>query len=100
MALLLPRWWVPATAAVLALITLASFWELPILSMLPKTAGPDTGHFVFINAFTAAWIVAVLGAMRILGYGLAAANFGVAPWSPFAARKGVQAKTSQSVADA
>jgi hypothetical protein len=78
MALLLPRWWIPATAAVLCLIGLASFWELPLLSLLPKVSGPDSGHFLFINAFTAAWIVAILGTMRFLGYGLAAADFGAA----------------------
>ncbi len=96
MALLLPRWWIPATAAVLALIALATFWELPVLSMLPRAAGPDTWHFVFINAFTAAWIVAILGAMRLWGYGLAAANFGVAALSNFAPRDGARAKAAQA----
>lgn len=78
MALLLSRWWIPATVAVLALTALATSWELPLLSLLPRTAGPDTMHFVFINAFTAGWIVLILGIMRLRGYGLAAANFGVA----------------------
>ena len=76
-ALLLPRWWIAATAAVLALIALVTYWEYPLMSMLPRAAGPDTWHFVFINAFTTGWIVVVLGAMRLLGYDLTAVNLGM-----------------------
>jgi len=78
MAALLPRLAWPATGAVLALIGLATYWELPLLSLLPKTAGPDTWHFIFINAITSAWILAIIGAMRLGGYGLGPANLGIA----------------------
>jgi hypothetical protein len=78
MAVLLPRLSLLATLVVLGLIGLATYWELPLLSLLPKTAGPDTWHFIFINAITSAWILAIIGAMRLGGYGLSAANLGVA----------------------
>jgi len=78
MAALLPRLALPATLVILTLIGLATYWELPLLSLLPKTAGPDTWHFIFINAITSAWILAIIGAMRLGGYGLATTNLGVA----------------------
>src|SRR5262245_1140284 len=39
-AALLPRFALPATLVILVLIALATLWELPLLSLLPKTAGP------------------------------------------------------------
>jgi hypothetical protein len=77
MAALLPRLAVLATLAVLVLIGVATYWELPLLSLLPKTAGPDMWHFIFINTITSAWIVVIVGALRVGGYGLAAVNLGV-----------------------
>jgi uncharacterized membrane protein YidH (DUF202 family) len=71
MALLLPRWWIPAAAAVLVFAGLATFWETTLLALLPRTPGPDMGHFIFINAFTAAWIVVIVGVLRLFGYHLA-----------------------------
>ena len=76
-AALLPRLALPATAGILVLIGLATYWELPLLNLLPKAAGPDTWHFIFINACMSAWILAIVGVMRLGGYGLAAVNLGV-----------------------
>jgi|GEM_PF-1592643 hypothetical protein len=76
-AALLPRWALPSTLAVLVLIGLATLWELPLLSLLPKTAGPDTWHFIFINACTSAWILVIIGVLRLGGYCLAAVNLGM-----------------------
>ena len=77
MALLLPRWWIASTVGVLALIAIATMWEFPLLSLLPRTAGPDTWHFAFINGVTAGWIVLVVGALRLCGFRLAPTNFGL-----------------------
>ena len=70
MAALLPRRAVVATLAVLVLLALATAWELPLLRLLPKAAGPDQWIFFFVNGFTAVWIVALIGALRLNGYGL------------------------------
>ena len=77
MAALLPRLAVLATLAVLVLIGVATYWELPLLGLLPKTAGPDMWHFIFINTITSAWIVVIISALRVGGYCLTAVNLGV-----------------------
>jgi hypothetical protein len=76
MAALLPRLPIIASLIVVALIGIATAWELPLFGMLPGVpsgpGGPDFWHFVFMNAFTAAWILAIIAILRRNGYGLVA----------------------------
>jgi hypothetical protein len=72
---LLPRLAVPASLVVLVLIGLGTATELPLLTALSNRvggAGPDPGHFYGINGFQCFWALAVIGALRLGGYGLTA----------------------------
>jgi hypothetical protein len=74
-ASLLPRLALVATVAGLALMALATFWELPLLNQLKGAGGgPDTLHLVWINLFTAAWVLAFTVIARLHGYHLRAAR--------------------------
>ena len=80
---LLPRFAIPASVLVLILIALATLAELPLLQLaLPPQAGgrgPDAGHFYGINAIQAAWVLLVIGVLRLGGYGIAAPPTKAAP---------------------
>jgi len=67
---LLPRRAIPAVFLVSTLIGLATAWELTLLRMVPGGApGPETGHFIGINAFTMVTILAGVLLLRLNGYG-------------------------------
>jgi hypothetical protein len=68
---LLSRWAIPAVLFVLTLIGFATAWEVTLLQMLPggAGAGPETDHFIWINIFTAATILAGVALLRLNGYG-------------------------------
>jgi hypothetical protein len=53
---------------VLGLITVATWWEVPLVSM--AGGGPDIGHLMLINGFQAAWVLAIVLVVRICGYGI------------------------------
>jgi len=73
MAALLPRVAaVVASLSVLLLIALATSWELPLLQLVSTRTGPGPLDFIFINAFTAAWILVLIGVVRLGGYSLVA----------------------------
>jgi hypothetical protein len=80
MAALLPRFAWLATLVVLLLMALGTWYELPLVIMVG--GGPNIWHLTFINAFQAVWVLAVVGALRLCGYGIGAA----AGESPFASR--------------
>lgn len=68
LAALLPRFAIPAVAVVLVLIGLLTAFELPLMNRFYNGGISDSLLFVFINAFTAAWILAVVSLVRISGY--------------------------------
>jgi hypothetical protein len=68
LAALLPRFAIPAVALVLLLIGLLTFWEVPLLERFHVGGGPDTLLVVFINSFTAAWVLSIVLIVRISGY--------------------------------
>jgi hypothetical protein len=71
MAVLLPRGAWLATLVVLSLIAIGTWYELPLVMMVYTGGpGPDIWHLTFINAFQAAWVVAVAGLLRLCGYGI------------------------------
>lgn len=72
-AALLPRLAIPATLAVLLLIALATVGEYPLQRTVAggRGGGPDVWHFAWINAFQAFWVLLVIIALRLCGYGLA-----------------------------
>jgi hypothetical protein len=79
---LLPRFAIPASLLVLFLIAVGTLAELPLLQMaLPQAGGggPDAGHFYGINAIQAAWVLLVIGVLRLRGYGIAAPPTKAAP---------------------
>jgi hypothetical protein len=61
-----------ASAVVLALIAAGTWYELPLLQLVPTGpgGGPNEWHLAFINAFQAAWVLGIAGVMRWLGYGI------------------------------
>lgn len=67
-AALLPRFAWLATAGVLVLIWLGTWYELPLVNMVG--GGPNIWHLAFINGFQAAWVLAVVGLLRLCGYGI------------------------------
>lgn len=67
-AALLPRFALLATTAVLALIAIATWWELPLVNM--AGGGPNFAHLVFLNTFQAAWVVGVIALLRYFGYAI------------------------------
>jgi hypothetical protein len=70
-AALLPRWSSVAVPGVLVLIALGTWYELPLTMILPaRGGGPDFWHLAWINAFQAAWVLGVVGVVRLCGYGL------------------------------
>ena len=70
-AALLPRWSSVAVPGVLALIVLGTWYELPLTMILPaRGGGPDFWHLAWINVFQAAWVLLVVGVVRLCGYGL------------------------------
>lgn len=75
-ALLLPRYGWLAAFAVIVLIALATWWELPLFNQVFKTAGggPQFMHFVAINFATVLWIVLLVAVLRSGGYRLAPRN--------------------------
>jgi hypothetical protein len=74
LAMLLPRFGAISVALLLGLVALATAWELPLLSTIHSGPGPDTMHLVWINGFTAAWIIAFMAALRLSGYRLIASG--------------------------
>lgn len=68
---LLPRLAWIATGVVLALIAVGTWYELPLVMMVySRGSGPNIWHLAFINAFQAAWVLAVVGLVRFSGYGI------------------------------
>jgi hypothetical protein len=76
LAALLPRLAVPAVLVVLVVAGLMTAWEIPLLGMFHRGPGPNTGHVMTINAFTAAWILAIVVAVRLCGYRLGPTSSG------------------------
>ena len=73
LAAMLPRHAVLSSLMVLVLIGLGTLAELPLLSALhatPGGGGPEVWHFYCINGFQCLSVVAVIGALRLAGYGL------------------------------
>lgn len=82
-AALLPRHSWLAVAVVLILIALGTWYEVPLLSIVGGPGGgPGIWDLAWINAFQAAWILAVVGLVRLCGYGIGPARGGGE--SPFA----------------
>jgi hypothetical protein len=73
-ASLLPRFALPATLLTLVLIAFATAWELPMYRSTGagRMGGPNVMHFVWINAFTTVWLLALVLVVRWNGYTLAA----------------------------
>jgi hypothetical protein len=68
----LSRYALAATAGVLALIVLATWWELPLFNQVFKGpgGGPVFMHFVWMNVFTTGWLLAIGLTIRYAGYRL------------------------------
>jgi len=64
-------YWAPAAIVALALIGLATAWEVPLLRMVHSGAGPKIEDFIAINAFTAVVMLVMLTVVRLNGYSLA-----------------------------
>ena len=70
-AALLPRYWWLAVAVVLALIACGTWYEVPLMQVVGgRGGGPHTWHLVFINGVQAAWVLAVVGILRLCGYSI------------------------------
>lgn len=75
LATLLPRLAIAATLAVLLTTALVTASELPLMNALGAGGGgPDLWHFICINGFQAAWVLAVSGVLRFGGYRLSSAR--------------------------
>ena len=77
LAALLPRHAVPASLLVLLLIALGTAAELPLLAALGGPGpggGPHVGHFYGIHGVQCFWVLAVIGGLRLGGYGLVASQ--------------------------
>jgi hypothetical protein len=101
MAALLPRWWFPATCVVLSFGALATMAEFPLSQAAGlRGGGPDAWHFIWINAFTALWILLPLCIARLTGYTLtnqpahSAKNPAVNPFAPPASASRPQSPAS------
>jgi hypothetical protein len=70
LAAMLPRFAAIGVVLVLLFVAVATAWELTLLSHFHRGPGPDTLHFLWINAFTAAWVVSIAFAVRLSGYEL------------------------------
>jgi hypothetical protein len=67
---LLRRYAISAVLLVLTLVGFVTAWEVTLLQLIPGGGGPgpQTGHFVGINAFTAATVLAGVLLVRLNGY--------------------------------
>ena len=71
LAVLLPRRALLATLIVLGLIAIGTWYELPlVMQVYTGPGGPNIWHLTFINAFQSVWILAVVGLLRLCGYGI------------------------------
>jgi hypothetical protein len=70
LAMLMPRYAGYAILGMLLLNVLATLIELPLLRRFFAGPGPQLMHFVWLNVFTAAWILAFSGLLRWGGYRL------------------------------
>jgi hypothetical protein len=69
LATIVPRYAWAAILAVLVLIALGTWWQLPLMVRAGATGpGPNIWHIVAINACTAGWILLVMGLLRVCGY--------------------------------
>jgi hypothetical protein len=67
----LPRWWHVATVVVLALIALVTYSEFGLGQVAGLGGnGPDHWHYVWINTFTALWVLLPVSITRLTGYRL------------------------------
>lgn len=82
LAMLMPRFAAPAVVLTLVLIGLATAGELPLLNIFHKRAGPDMFHLIWINGFTAGWILLLALIVRLNGFRLAAPSQPASPPSP------------------
>jgi hypothetical protein len=72
LAALVPHRTLLTVVGVMTILAVATALELPLLNAVHSLrGGPNLGHFIGINAFTAAWILGVVGIFRFGGYGLA-----------------------------
>jgi hypothetical protein len=78
-ASLLPKFAVPATVLVFALIAVATAFELPLATASSVDINAEPEDFISINLATSAWIVAVAVAVRLNGYCLTSAGSRVHP---------------------
>jgi hypothetical protein len=70
-AILLSRYALLAVSGVIALIVLATWWELPLFTQfVGGRRGPSFMHFVWINAATSFWILVIGLILRWGGYRL------------------------------
>jgi hypothetical protein len=82
LAALLPRFAWLASAVVLGLIAIGTWYELPLIMMIGgRGGGPDIWHLTFINAFQALSILAVTFVVRICGYGIKHPPRGESPFA-------------------
>lgn len=68
LAALLPRFAILGVGVVLVLIGLLTAFELPLLNRFHSGGIQENLLFVFINGFTAAWILAIVLVVRVSGY--------------------------------
>jgi hypothetical protein len=59
-----------AVVIVLVLIGFATAWEMPLLRLFGGGPGPNTEHFIAINAFTVTILLTALTIVRLGGYSL------------------------------
>lgn len=82
MAALLPRYAWLATLLALVLIVIGTWYELPLVTMVyGRGGGPNIWHLTFINAFQAAWVLAIVGSLRLCGYGIKHPPQGESPFA-------------------
>jgi hypothetical protein len=74
LAALLPRRARPAVVVTILVMAVATFLELPLLRAWQAHPGPEVWHFLWINLFTAAWVLAVAGIARLTGYRIGSAG--------------------------
>ncbi len=87
---LLPRWSLLGVIVVLLLIGLATTWEVSLLRHFPgvRGSGPNTRHFIWINVFTSAVILAGILLVRFNGYGTRPRECHDRLFSPLLRKKG------------
>jgi hypothetical protein len=77
LAVLVARGATIAAGGSLVFLGLATWAELPLLQVVTRTTaavGPELWHFIAINAFQAAWVIAITALLRWGGYRLAMAR--------------------------